>query len=103
VINNSWRRAGADPGYYADVAAAWVAAGIFPVFGAGNDAQGGLCGTVGWPPSLADVYAVGNTDAQDRVNPSSSRGTRPTAGSSRTCPRRVRTSGPRCRPASTGR
>ncbi|MCA2215228.1 S8 family serine peptidase [Jidongwangia harbinensis] len=74
VVNNSWHLPGAEPGYYADVVAAWVAAGIFPVFAAGNAGREGTCQHVGWPPSLADAYTVGNTDAQDRLNPSSSRG-----------------------------
>lgn len=72
VVNNSWRYS--EPEFYADMLAAWVAAGIFPVFGAGNDGTQRACETVAWPTSLADAYAVGNTDASDAVNVSSSRG-----------------------------
>lgn len=72
VINNSWRYT--VPGFYADMLAAWVAAGIFPTFGAGNDGTSRPCSTVAWPTSLADAYAVGNTDVDDAVNASSSRG-----------------------------
>ncbi|UZN03286.1 S8 family serine peptidase [Cellulomonas sp. S1-8] len=72
VVNNSWRYN--EPEFYADMLAAWVAAGIFPTFGAGNDGASRACETVAWPTSLADAYAVGNTDSSDAINASSSRG-----------------------------
>ncbi|GLZ01393.1 peptidase S8 [Actinoplanes sp. NBRC 103695] len=74
VINNSWRVRDAPPGFYGDVIAAWIAAGIFPVVAAGNDSLGGACETMHWPPSLAEAYTVANATAGNEINPTSSRG-----------------------------
>lgn len=72
VVNNSWTSG--DENYFSGVARAWIAAGIFPVFAAGNSGAGGSCSTTAWPASLADAYAVGNTTRQDEIFGDSSRG-----------------------------
>lgn len=76
VVNNSWGGPGGDP-FFHDVINAWRAAGIFPVFSAGNDGEFG-CGTVGAPADDALAFAVGATDINDVVGYFSSRG--PTEG-----------------------
>lgn len=72
VVNNSW---GSDATYstefWEDVNA-WVAAGIFPNFAAGNAGPG--LGTVGSPASFPQSFAVGATDIDDAVALFSSRG-----------------------------
>lgn len=67
VINNSWGSTGGDP-WYLGYTAAWRAAGIFPVFAAGNATTNRpqACGSIGSPGDYADVLAVGATDDQDR-------------------------------------
>jgi subtilisin family serine protease len=71
VINNSWGRYGGDPWFH-DVIVAWRAAGIFPVFSAGND--GSFCGSVGSPADDALAFAVGATDSTDTIASFSGRG-----------------------------
>ncbi len=67
VVNNSWGDCGqAYDGWYKNVVNAWVAAGIYPVFSAGNASNCGYstppgCGTVGNPARYANVTAVGST------------------------------------------
>jgi subtilisin family serine protease len=68
IVNNSWGGAGGD-NWYAGYTAAWRAAGIFPVFAAGN-AQGGAeayCGTIASPGDYPDVVAVGASDRNDAI------------------------------------
>ncbi len=54
IINNSWGGAGCDTWYQASVQA-WVAAGLFPAFAAGN---AGGCGTVANPGDLPESFGV---------------------------------------------
>ncbi len=54
IINNSWGGGGCDPWYQPSIQA-WVAAGIFPAFAAGN---AGGCGTVANPGDLPDSFGV---------------------------------------------
>jgi subtilisin family serine protease len=54
------------------VPAALVAAGVVPVFAAGNGGPG--CGTVASPASVTDAIAVGAVDADAHVDQRSSRG-----------------------------
>ncbi|MCX7791885.1 MAG: S8 family serine peptidase [Chloroflexaceae bacterium] len=61
VVNNSWT-AGQNANWYAGYVAAWRAAGIYPVFAAGNSGNQ-TCGTVQSPGDYADVTAVGAVDA----------------------------------------
>jgi subtilisin family serine protease len=60
IINNSWSGAAADP-FYQAVVQAWRAAGIFPVFSAGNWGDFG-CETVGSPGDYPAAYTVGAYD-----------------------------------------
>jgi subtilisin family serine protease len=74
IINNSWAGTGGDD-WYAGYVAAWRAAGIFPVFAAGN--TGSACGSIGSPGDYANVVTVGATDQNDSIALFSARG--PTA------------------------
>jgi subtilisin family serine protease len=68
IVNNSWAGTGGSD-WYAGYTAAWRAAGIFPVFAAGN-AGGGVsqvCGSIDSPGDYADVVAVGATDQNDTI------------------------------------
>ncbi|GAA3342516.1 hypothetical protein GCM10020358_37750 [Amorphoplanes nipponensis] len=71
VVNNSWGGAGFDP-WYQQIVAAWVAAGIFPAFSAGN--TGPACATGGTPGVYAASYASGALDRNDTAAAFSSRG-----------------------------
>ncbi len=68
IVNNSWAGTGGSD-WYAGYTTAWRAAGIFPVFAAGN--AGGLakqvCGSIESPGDYADVVAVGATDQNDAI------------------------------------
>lgn len=76
IINNSWV-AGATADWYTGYVVAWRAAGIYPVFAAGNTGSLSGCGTIQAPASFAEVTAVGATDRQDLLATFSSIG--PTA------------------------
>jgi hypothetical protein len=69
VINNSWGGGPGDP-FYDQMVEAWTAAGIFPVFAAGNDGPG--CGSA-WAPG-DQSYAVGAFDDGNRIAEFSGRG-----------------------------
>ncbi|MGY3715109.1 carboxypeptidase regulatory-like domain-containing protein [Sutcliffiella cohnii] len=72
VVNNSWGNANAyNTEFYEDVQA-WVAAGIFPLFSAGNEGPGSQ--TVGSPGSFPESFAIGATDVNDQIASFSSRG-----------------------------
>ncbi|WLD93271.1 carboxypeptidase regulatory-like domain-containing protein [Alkalihalobacillus sp. AL-G] len=72
VVNNSWGNSNTySTEFYEDVEA-WVAAGIFPNFAAGNDGPGSQ--TIGAPGSFPQSFAVGATDIYDQVASFSSRG-----------------------------
>lgn len=68
IVNNSWGGPGGDD-WYAGYTAAWRAAGIFPVFAAGNTSSGVAqqCGSIASPGDYADVVAVGATDKADTI------------------------------------
>nr|WP_051766682.1 S8 family serine peptidase [Saccharothrix syringae] len=72
VVNNSWGGSPNDP-FYRDIVSTWVAAGIFPVFSAGNNGSAG-CGTVGSPGDYPASYAVGASTADNGIAWYSSRG-----------------------------
>ncbi|HTU99610.1 MAG TPA: S8 family serine peptidase, partial [Luteitalea sp.] len=72
IINNSWSGFGGDP-FYQEVVQAWVAAGIFPAFAAGNDGDFG-CGTTGSPGDFPESYAVGAYDINNFIASFSSKG-----------------------------
>lgn len=71
IVNNSWSGTPGDP-FYEDVVAAWRAAGIVPVFSAGN--RGPACNTVASPGDYAASLTVGATDPFDGIAEFSSRG-----------------------------
>ncbi|MBV1853891.1 S8 family serine peptidase [Catellatospora tritici] len=76
VVDNSWTMlsSGCDLEFRLDLANL-RAAGILPVFSAGN--HGPLPGTMPSPANNPDAFAVGATDEADAVDPASSRGPSP--------------------------
>jgi subtilisin family serine protease/Tol biopolymer transport system component len=71
IVNNSWGGPSGDT-WYDDVVAAWVAAGMFPVFSNGN--SGPACGTAGSPGDGPNAYAAGAHDTGNVIASFSSRG-----------------------------
>lgn len=72
VVNNSWGNSNTyNLEFYEDVKA-WVSAGIFPSFAAGNDGPGSQ--TIGSPGSFPESFTVGATDMYDQTASFSSRG-----------------------------
>ncbi len=71
VINNSWGGGQADPWYQPSVDA-WRAAGILPVFSAGNSGPG--AGTINSPSDYCNVMSIGGTNSGDGMYNLSSRG-----------------------------
>jgi len=69
IVNNSWANSRGDDDMYVGYTAAWRAAGIFPVFAAGNINGGNLagCGLVRSPGDYADVVGVGAVGRDDRL------------------------------------
>lgn len=77
IVNNSWGGWPGDP-FYQEVVQSWRAAGIIPVFSAGND--GDACGTGGSPGDYPESFSVGATDIDDQIAWFSSRGPSPFEG-----------------------
>jgi subtilisin family serine protease len=71
VVNNSWGGGGGDPWYLSKVQA-WVAAGIFPAFSAGN--SGSRCGTLGSPGDYQESFASAAVNSSGTIATFSSRG-----------------------------
>lgn len=71
MVSNSWGSSSLVKTFW-DPVAAWVQAGIFPCFAAGNSGPGER--TVGTPGGFPHSFAVGATDAGDRIASFSSRG-----------------------------
>ena len=71
IVNNSWGGGPGDP-FYLDVVEAWRAAGIVPVFSAGN--AGPFCESAGSPGDYPASFTVGATDIDDVIADFSSRG-----------------------------
>ncbi|HEX7197160.1 MAG TPA: carboxypeptidase regulatory-like domain-containing protein, partial [Candidatus Limnocylindria bacterium] len=71
IVNNSWGGAPGDP-FYLGVVTAWRAAGIVPVFSAGN--SGPFCDSGGSPGDYLESFSVGATDIDDVIAEFSSRG-----------------------------
>lgn len=74
ILNNSWAGGGGGDDWYSGYTAAWRAAGIFPVFAAGNKIGGAECESISSPGDYPDVLAVGATDSTDTVASFSRRG-----------------------------
>jgi subtilisin family serine protease len=77
LVSNSWGNDSPDDTFYLETVQAWRAAGIIPVFAAGNAGEGG-CGTAGTPGNYNEVISLGATDDTDLIAPFSSRGPSPT-------------------------
>lgn len=71
IINNSWGGAPGDQ-FFRDMVIAWRAAGIVPVFSAGN--FGPSCGSGDSPGDYPESFMVGATDFDDKVAAFSGRG-----------------------------
>ena len=71
VVNNSWGGGGGDP-WYQGLVDTWLAAGIAPIFSAGNSGPG--CFTVGSPGDYANTVGVASTTQSDVLSSFSSRG-----------------------------
>ena len=71
IVNNSWG-GGPGDGFYLEVVQAWRAAGIIPVFSAGN--AGPECDSGGSPGDFLEAFSVGATDENDQIADFSSRG-----------------------------
>ena len=74
IVNNSWGGGPADE-FYLEIVQAWRAAGIIPVFSAGN--AGPQCETGGSPGDFLESFSVGATDVNDHIAEFSSRGPSP--------------------------
>ena len=71
IVNNSWGGVPGD-GFYLEVVQAWRAAGIIPVFAAGN--AGPDCESGGSPGDYLESFSAGATDENDGIADFSSRG-----------------------------
>jgi subtilisin family serine protease len=71
VVNNSWGGGGGD-NWYISYVRAWQAAGIIPVFSAGN--SGSNCNTMGSPGDYPNVYGIGAISINDTLASFSSKG-----------------------------
>ena len=76
VVNNSWGSPDPNDTFYLATVQAWRAAGIIPVFSAGN--EGPFCGSNGTPGNFTQVISLGATDSKDNIADFSSRGPSPT-------------------------
>lgn len=81
VVNNSWGFPGVDPfeadEFFRDVIQNWRAAGIFPVFAAGNEVEDvveAVPGSVSFPASYPEAFAVGALDRDKNLAEFSLRG-----------------------------
>jgi len=72
IINGSFASAGGD-NFYLNYVTAWRAAGIFPVFAAGNNGSRG-CKSVGSPGDYVQAVGVGATNRTDQIATFSGRG-----------------------------
>jgi subtilisin family serine protease len=71
VVNNSWGGGAGDTWYQATIDA-WVSAGIFPMFAAGN--AGSACGSASSPGDNPSAYAVGAYNINNTIASFSGRG-----------------------------
>ena len=72
AVSNSWGNSSTDTRTFWDAVQMWRAAGILPVFSAGN--YGPKPGTAGTPGAYPHSFAVGALGPDDSVNNQSSRG-----------------------------
>jgi len=71
IVNNSWSGGPGDP-FYLETVQNWRAAGIIPVFAAGN--PGPFCGEGGSPGDYVESFSAGATDIDDIIADFSGRG-----------------------------
>jgi subtilisin family serine protease len=71
IVNNSWGGGSGDT-FYKPIVDAWVAAGIFPAFAAGN--SGSWCGSANSPGDYVNSYASGALNSDNSIAYFSSRG-----------------------------
>jgi subtilisin family serine protease len=81
ALNQSWGGPGGSE-IFEEVIAALRASGIFPAFSAGNNGSSAAtgCGRMGSPGDNPSSFNVGNTDINDLISGSSSRGPNPITG-----------------------
>lgn len=73
IVNNSWGDNVHDTFYLPSVQA-WRAAGIFPVFSAGNDGSVGTCSEIGSPADYPESFTVASHDSTGNIASFSSKG-----------------------------
>ena len=76
IVNNSWGGPKIDEGFYRDILTSWRAAGIVPVFSAGNitDYNQGGDGSIREPANFPESFTVGALKKDDGVAKFSLRG-----------------------------
>src|SRR5699024_8694922 len=72
IVNNSWGNSNTYNTDFVEDVDAWIAAGIFPLFAAGNDGPGSE--TIGAPGSFPESFTIGSIDVNDQIASTSSRG-----------------------------
>ena len=75
AVNNSWGTTNAMDTFYKNTVDAWIAAGIFPAFAAGNEGPG--CSSLRAPGSYPESYTMGAFDINNNIAGFSSRGPSP--------------------------
>lgn len=65
IVNNSWGGGSGLNEWYRPMVQAWRAAGIFPVFSAGNTSGGSSPGSVSVPANYPESFAVAATDVEN--------------------------------------
>ncbi len=74
VVNNSWGGGTASSSWFLDSVKAWRAAGIFPVFSAGNDGVADTCSEIGSPANYPEAFTVAAHDSIGTIAYFSSQG-----------------------------
>ncbi len=74
IVNNSWSAGQGNYNWYAGYVAAWRAAGMFPVFAAGNTGNLSGCSTIQSPADYRDVLGVGSAERDGQLSSFSSIG-----------------------------
>jgi subtilisin family serine protease len=78
IVSNSWGLFGASNTWYQATVDAWIAAGIFPAWAAGN--EGPSCSSLRNPGSYPESYTMGAYDINNAIASFSSRGPSPLGG-----------------------
>ncbi|HWR64665.1 MAG TPA: S8 family serine peptidase, partial [Bellilinea sp.] len=73
VVNNSWGITGHNE-WFRPIVRAWLAAGIFPVFSAGNSGSNSTCGNIGSPADYPEGLTVTAHDTLGQIAWFSSKG-----------------------------